>query len=61
VCGISNNRKAIELKSNLDKEKQETLESLRIMREERDQKAKENAENIKKLLSERKASSIPIG
>ncbi|MBL3520343.1 flagellar motor switch protein FliM [Aliarcobacter lanthieri] len=61
ACGISNNRKAIELKSNLDKEQQETLESLRIMREEREQKAKENAENIKKLLSERKSSSIPIG
>ena len=40
VCGISNNRKAIEIRSNLDKEKQETLETLRLMREEREQKAK---------------------
>ena len=56
VCGISNNRKAIEIRSNLDKEKQETLESLRLMREDREQKAKENAENIKKLINERKSS-----
>lgn len=60
VCGISNNRKAIEIKSNLDKEKQETLEALRIMREDREQKAKENAENIKRLLKERKSAG-PIG
>jgi len=61
TCGISNNRKAIELKSNLDKEKQETLEALRIMREEREQRAKESAESVKKLLSERKRSGpIPV-
>jgi len=61
ACGISSNRKAIELKSNLDKEKQETLEALRIMREDREQRAKESAENVKKLLSERKRSGpIPV-
>jgi flagellar motor switch protein FliM len=58
VCGISNNRKAIEIRSNLDKEKQETLETLRLMREEREQKAKENAENIKKLINERRNSNF---
>ncbi|BAK72211.1 MAG: flagellar motor switch protein FliM [Arcobacter sp.] len=53
ISGISNNRKAIQIKSNLDKEKQETLENLRAMREEREIKAKETAENIRKLLNQR--------
>jgi len=56
VSGISNNRKAFQIKSNLDKEKQETLEALRIMREERIVKAKETADNIKRLLEERNSS-----
>ncbi len=53
VSGISNNRKAIQVKSNIDHEKQETLETLRVMREERIVKAKESSENIKRLLQER--------
>lgn len=53
ISGISNNRKAIQIKSNLDKEKQETLENLRTMREEREIKAKETAESIRKLLNQR--------
>jgi flagellar motor switch protein FliM len=53
VSGVSNNRKAIQIKSNLDHEKQETLDALRIMREDRVQKSKESTENIKRLLSER--------
>jgi len=53
VSGISNNRKAIQIKSNLDREKQETLDTLRAMREEREIKAKETAENIRKLLNQR--------
>ena len=53
VSGISNNRKAIQIKSNLDREKQETLDTLRAMREEREIKAKEMSENIKKLLEEK--------
>jgi flagellar motor switch protein FliM len=53
VCGISNNRKAIQLNTNIDKEKQETLEILRKMREERERKAKESAERIKQLLEEK--------
>ncbi|WP_072680359.1 flagellar motor switch protein FliM [Arcobacter sp. LA11] len=53
VSGISNNRKAIQVKSNIDHEKQETLETLRVMREERIVKAKESNENIKRLLQER--------
>ncbi len=53
VSGISNNRKAIQIKANLDREKQETLDTLRAMREEREIKAKETAENIRKLLNQR--------
>jgi len=53
VSGISNNRKAIQLQSNLDKEKQETLNILRGMREERLIKAKEKASSIHKLLKDR--------
>jgi len=53
VSGVSNNRKAVQIQTNLDKEKQETLETLRIMREERIIKAKESAEEIKRLLKEK--------
>jgi flagellar motor switch protein FliM len=54
LSGISNNRKAIQVQSNLDKEKQETLEILRVMREERILKAAEKSSNIKRLLDDRK-------
>ena len=53
ISGISNNRKAIQIKANLDREKQETLDNLRAMREEREVKAKEMSENIKKLLDQK--------
>jgi len=53
VSGASNNRKAIQIKSNLDKEKQETLAILRAMREDRIIKAKESSANIKRLLEDR--------
>jgi flagellar motor switch protein FliM len=53
VSGISNNRKALQIQANLDREKQETLDTLRAMREERDVKAKESNENIKRLLEQR--------
>lgn len=53
VSGISSNRKAIQMQSNIDHEKQETLEALRVMREERIEKAKESSANIKRLLEER--------
>lgn len=54
VSGISNNRKAIQIRSSIDKEKQETLEALRVMREERIQRAKSSSENIQRLLGDRK-------
>ncbi len=53
VSGISNNRKAIQIRANLDREKQETLDNLRTMREEREIKAKEMSENIRKLLEQK--------
>ena len=53
LSGISNNRKAIQIEANLDKEKLETLEILRVMREERLVKAAEKSNSIKRLLGER--------
>ncbi|WP_419771283.1 MAG: flagellar motor switch protein FliM [Candidatus Marinarcus sp.] len=53
VSGISNNRKAVQIKANIDHEKQETLETLRIMREERIEYQKQQNESVKKLLDER--------
>lgn len=53
VSGLSSNRKAIQIQANLDHEKQETLETLRVMREDRDVKSKEASENIHKLLNEK--------
>ena len=53
VSGISSNRKAVQMKSNIDHEKQETLEILRTMREERIEKSKQSRDNIKRLIDER--------
>ncbi|MGB5919036.1 flagellar motor switch protein FliM [Arcobacter sp.] len=53
ISGLSNNRKAVQIKANIDHEKMETLETLRGMREERIIKAKETQEKIAQLLSER--------
>jgi flagellar motor switch protein FliM len=53
ISGISNNRKAIQIRANLDREKQETLDNLRAMRGEREVKAKEMSENIRKLLEQK--------
>ena len=57
VSGISSNTKSIQIRSNVDKEKQETLEMLRKMREERLSRAKTSSENIQRLLKDRK--SVP--
>ncbi|PHR69185.1 MAG: flagellar motor switch protein FliM [Arcobacter sp.] len=54
--GISNNRKAIQIMSNLDHEKQETLEALRSIRKDRDIKSKAATENIHRLLKEKEAA-----
>ena len=44
---------AIQIRANLDREKQETLDALRMMREEREAKAKEASENIRRLLNQK--------
>lgn len=53
LCGITNNRKAIQIQSNIDHEKQETMQKLRLMREEREEQAKKSVENINRLLQDR--------
>ena len=53
ISGIANNRKAFQIRANIDREKQETLDTLRIIREERENRAKETNENIKRLLKDR--------
>ncbi|MBD3840576.1 MAG: flagellar motor switch protein FliM [Campylobacterales bacterium] len=50
VAGSSNNRKAVQLKSNIDHEKMETLKSLRTLNETRKEEAKKASEAIAKLL-----------
>lgn len=53
ISGISNGRKAVQIKANIDHEKQETLEMLRTMREERNEQQQQQNEMVKKLLEER--------
>jgi flagellar motor switch protein FliM len=53
LSGTSNQRKAIQIKSNIDHEKQETLTILREMKIEREEMAKKSKENINRLLAER--------
>ncbi|RXJ56366.1 flagellar motor switch protein FliM [Candidatus Marinarcus aquaticus] len=53
ISGLSNGRKAVQIKANIDHEKQETLEMLRTMREERNEQQQRQTETVKKLLEER--------
>ena len=50
LAGVSNNRKAIQINSNVDHEKMETLEKLKIFREERDIAENEKNEKIARLI-----------
>jgi len=50
VAGVSNNRKAIQIQSNIDHEKMETLEKLKQFREERIEKQRKQNEQIARLL-----------
>jgi flagellar motor switch protein FliM len=50
ISGVSNNRKAVQIKSNIDHEKQETLSELQALREQRDEVQKKANEAIAKLL-----------
>jgi len=53
IAGSSNNRKAIQIKSNIDHEKMETLKSLRSLKETRTAEAKKASEAIARLLDSR--------
>ena len=50
IAGVSHNRKAIQINTNVDHEKMETLEKLRIFREERDVIEKDKDEKIARLI-----------
>jgi flagellar motor switch protein FliM len=50
ISGISNNRKAVQIQTNVDHEKMETLEKLRILREEREENEKIQKEKIARLI-----------
>jgi flagellar motor switch protein FliM len=50
IAGVSHNRKAVQIQTNVDHEKMETLDKLKIFREERDIKLEEKNKKIKKLL-----------
>ena len=50
IAGVSNNRKAIQIQSNIDHEKMDTLEKLKVFREDRDEKQKILNEKIARLL-----------
>jgi len=53
VAGASNNRKAIQIQSNIDHEKMETLHSLKSLQEERVEKTKKANEAIARLIEAR--------
>ncbi len=50
IAGVYNNRKAVQIKTNIDHEKMETLEKLRILREKREEEQRLKNERIAKLL-----------
>lgn len=50
IAGISNNRKAVQIQTNVDHEKMETLEKLKVFREEREENEKLQRERIAKLI-----------
>jgi flagellar motor switch protein FliM len=51
IAGASNNRKAIQIQSNIDHEKMETLASLKALHDERVEKTKKANEAIAKLIA----------
>ena len=50
LAGVSQNRKAVQINTNVDHEKMDTLEKLKIFREERDTIEREKNEKISRLL-----------
>jgi flagellar motor switch protein FliM len=53
ISGVSNNRKAVQIKYNTDHEKQETLKELRELRKARDIEAQQASDAIAKLIKSR--------
>jgi flagellar motor switch protein FliM len=53
VAGVSNNRKAIQIMSNIDHEKMETLASLKALSQEREERINKANDAIAKLISAR--------
>lgn len=53
IAGTSNNRKAIQIQSNVDHEKMETLASLKALKAQRDEETKKANEAIARLLDTR--------
>jgi len=51
ISGMSNNRKAVQIQTNIDHEKQETLMELKSLKDERDEKLHKANEAIAKLLN----------
>jgi len=50
IAGISNNRKAVQIETNVDHEKMDTLEQLKNLREDREEKEKLKREQIARLI-----------
>ena len=50
IAGVSNNRKAVQVSSNIDHEKMETLNSLKVLNDQRTEATKKANEAISKLL-----------
>jgi flagellar motor switch protein FliM len=50
IAGVSQNRKAVQIQSNIDHEKMETLEKLKLLREDREEKLQMQNERIAKLI-----------
>jgi flagellar motor switch protein FliM len=50
LAGVSNNRKAVQIQTNVDHEKMDTLEKLRVFREDRQIKQKAKNEAIARLI-----------
>jgi flagellar motor switch protein FliM len=50
IAGVSNNRKAIQIQTNVDHEKMDTLDKLKVLREEREEKDRIQKEKIARLI-----------
>jgi flagellar motor switch protein FliM len=58
ISGVSNSRKAVQIKTNIDHEKQETLKELKDLREERENQTRKANEAIAKLLDTKEEFTV---